>query len=414
MTEAADAKEKLKTFVGKPDNVFDHSANKGALYGLKLHPWIREITPLSQHDGHIEQRDATEYKNLLSDVISRQKILRATPTSEEARDLQSKYHYLVNQIALCLPYEEWVKDVIVTAKMEFVFKESVIALPLDTKENYPFGIYMRRLQSIGLEKYNEIIKQERELAQDMAVMNRGVAVILGQPGAGKSATGYIWAFYMKYFFEGRKAIVDSLPRLPFGEMWLFNAEKLINESKRLKEVSKGNIDELLPEESKIGADGKPISEDDKYAIAYAEMLFNNATCYFEEYGDYFPRLTGRTRMGKVIFNFHRKWRHNDLLIMGSTPEITDLDKNMCQKYITHHVEVFPHPEAPDECTVARIYISRSIGGNSVIDVVNDPVEFKFWGLKPRDFLNGDYLYNIYNTKNSQKIVMPRNFGEKDV
>jgi len=86
---------------------------------------------------------------------------------------------------------------------------------------------------------------------------------------------------------------------------------------------------------------------------------------------------------------------------------------MCQHYITHHIYVGPHPEAPQECTVARIVPRRVVQGEYVTDVRREPFDFEIWGLEPKDFLGGDCLYHLFNTKNRQRIKLPSRLRDGD-
>jgi hypothetical protein len=54
-----------------------------------------------------------------------------------------------------------------------------------------------------------------------------------------------------------------------------------------------------------------------------------------------------------------------------------------------------------------------VQGQYVTNVKSEPFEFNIWGLEPRDFLGGDCFYHIFNTKNRQRIKLPRKLKEGD-
>ena len=363
ITDAERAKEKLSfrpdLILDEPDNIYDDTVMDDNLYMPKLNPWIREI----KHNH---------------------------PPENEAK------------------YLEWLQRMVKLDNGDYVPKAVLEYLKNDAyvkNARCPVpDVYYQRLINLGIDGYNEIIRNEIELAKSMAIMHEGVGICLGAPGSGKSAFGFTWTFLLKYLF-GRKNITDSLPRRSYGDVFIFNADKLHKESAKMLAVHKGEVAEEDDEEDK--------TKEAQWARAQASLLFHKAACFFDEYSDYFPRFQGRNRMGRAVYQFHKKWRHNDLLILGATPNIEELDINMCQKYITHHIQVFPHPEAPNECTVARIYPSRVVCGNSVIDVAKEPFEFLLWGLEPKDFLGGDCYYHLFNTKNPQKLKVSPKLTDSD-
>jgi hypothetical protein len=241
------------------------------------------------------------------------------------------------------------------------------------------------LEKLSQDEYNAIIRREKDMANDMSIMTMGVGLAIGDPGSGKSAFLTVWSYMLKYLF-GYKAILDVPPRRLFGEWYLFNTEKLKVESERTRLIQAGKLNEA---EVILDDNGKPLPPEAQWAAANASQLFYNACFGAEEYSDYYPRLgQGRTRMGAALFNFHRKWRHSNLLILGATPNRRRWISICASIILRTTIYVGPHPEAPQECTVARIVPRRVVQGEYVTDVRREPFDFEIWGLEPKDFLGG--------------------------
>jgi hypothetical protein len=424
-TEAQRAKDALArkpelTGTWKPETFWDETPLDDNLYSPVLNRWIREIKrqlvpvvlddlneqltnarkELVEFEKQIAKEDDQTMRGIYKDEANE---VRIDKLEREWNNHQSSLDYL-NTPSGAL----WLQGMLDKGNGDIISRK---VLQVITTENCP-PCYLERLQNQGVDKYNEIIRSEKDFANDMAIMTMGVALAIGDPGAGKSAFLAFWSYMMKYLF-GYKAILDVPPRKQFGEWYLFNVDKLKLESEKANLINAGKLVEAGIEIIKDD-DGKPLPPEAQWAAANFARLFQRAVFGAEEYSDYYPRLgQGRTRMGAACFNFHRKWRHDNLLVVGATPKMEEIDINMCQRYITHEVRVQPHPEARDECTQAFIYPRRVVQGQYVTNVKSEPFEFNIWGLEPRDFLGGDCFYHIFNTKNRQRIKLPRKLKEGD-
>jgi hypothetical protein len=427
-TEADKVKRKLQDkpdLIGKwkPETFWDETPLDDNLYIPVLNKWIREIkrqlipVPATVNkDLHerlikaraelvrIEKERANEEEQEIRNILRDE----ANKVREDIAVLEREW----NNLPECMEYLNtpigslWMQGNNDNGDGDIYSKKIFDHI---TNEHCPI-VYQERLKNLSLEEYNAIIRKEKDLANDMAIMTMGVGLAIGDPGSGKSAFLTFWCYMLKYLF-GYKAVLDVPPRKLFGEWYLFNTEKLKIESERTRLIQSGKISEL---EVIRDDNGVPLPPEAQWAAANASQLFYQSCFGAEEYSDYYPRLgQGRTRMGAALFNFHRKWRHNNLLILGATPKIEEVDINMCQHYITHHVFVSPHPEAPKECTVARIVPRRLCQGEYVTDVKREPFDFEIWGLEPRDFLGGECVYHLFNTKNRQRLKLPTKLRDGD-
>ena len=424
-TKADEARDKLLSkpnlIVGKPETFYDESSVDDNLYTPVLNKWIREIKrqliPVvcesNERLRELQEKllkvrgELVEIEADLKHEYDKDKRESLNNDAAEIRNEIIEFECEWNSLDVCKEWLNtvdgslWLQKVLTLSDTDFIAKKATDILPT---------LYIDRLRTLGLDGYNYVIREERALAQDMSIMTMGIGLAIGDPGAGKTAFIVAWIFLLKYLF-GYKAILDFPPRRPFGDWYLFNTEKIKSEAERQQALHSGKLEGL---EDIKDDNGKSLPIEARWAAAQYSLLFRRAGAGFDEYSDYFPRLgQGRTRMGGALFNFHRKWRHNDLLILGATPRIEEVDINMCQNYITHHIIVQPYPEAPDECTKATIYPRRIVAGQYVIDVKREPFEFYLWGLKPRDYLGGECFYHSFNTKNPQKLKLARRLSDED-
>lgn len=427
-TDASKAKKKLQEkpdLIGgwKPETFWDETPLEDNLYMPKLNSWIREIkrqlipipSNINQdlHDRLLKARQELvklENERRDEEEQSIREIMRDECDKVRADITALEREW--NNLPECLEYLNtpagslWLQANNDNGNGD-IYSKKILNYISDVK--CPI-VYQERLKKLSIDEYNAIIRKEKDLANDMAIMTMGVGLAIGDPGSGKSAFLTFWCYMLKYLF-GFKAILDVPPRKLFGEWYLFNTDKLKAESERTRLLQSGKMEEM---EVIKDDNGVPLPPEAQWAAANASQLFYNACFGAEEYSDYYPRLgQGRTRMGAALFNFHRKYRHSNLLILGATPKIEEVDINMCQHYITHHIFVSPHPEARGECTLARVVPRRLWQGEYVTDVKREPFDFEIWGLEPRDFLGGDCFYHLFNTKNRQRIKLPSKLRDGD-
>jgi hypothetical protein len=408
----------------KPEDFWDETPLEDNLYSPALNKWIREIKrqliPAHIVNSDLNER-LTKARTILAEIEKKiseeeEQIIRESLNDEgdEIRKDITELEKEWNNLDECSDFLNtsvgalWMQQHIDKGNGD-IYNRKIISVISDI--NCP-TVYQQRLKDLSLDEYNAIIRKEKALANDMAIMTMGVGLAVGDPGSGKSAFLTVWNFMLKYLF-GYRAIFDVPPRKPFGDWFLFNTDKLKIESEKANLINAGKLVEA-GQEVLMGDDGKPLPQEAQWAAANYARLFYRACFAAEEYSDYYPRLgQGRTRMGSAIFNFHRKWRHDELLILGATPKIEEVDINMCQHYITHMIYVEPHPEARGECTKATIIPRRVVQGQYVADVKREPFVFEIWGLEPKDFLGGECFYHLFNTKNRQRIKLPSKLRDGD-
>lgn len=360
-------------------------------------------------NSHIEY----EYKDALAHKIER--LYDELTEMEIAWNNQLDCIYWLNTPA----GKDWLSQMIDIGGDYVAFKDEYeLRKPnKDRYFTYLKSVYLKRLHREGIDKYNKIIRSEIRNANEMAIMTQGVALAIGEPGSGKTFFITVWNFFLKYYM-GKRSILDYPPKQPFGKWYQFTIDKLQNESELHRAIHFGKEKMILSNAEEYDEnEGKPLTAQARHEQAVMGLLFRDACASLDEYGDYYPRYAGRTRIGSALFNFHRKWRHNNLLILGATPHLEDVDTNMCQKYITHHILVEPHPECPERVIGAKITPHRITMASSIEDVFvtsKHALYFTWDGFEPHDYLGGDCLFNLYNTQNPQRIKLSAKLTEKDL
>jgi hypothetical protein len=338
--------------------------------------------------------------------------LRNESDPDTLNEIQEHIHVLADQFAQTEGYDSWINKVVKLPSGEYVSKKAVDLLPSnpppkdDPRKPY-WPHYLRRLQAVypdesTVDKYNEIIKAEIDEANGMAIMTRGVGIIEAPPRSGKDVFLAAWCFKMKYYFN-RKIILDRLPRRPFGYHVLFNADVLAKESDKLKALQQGTLVE--------GEKGEKLSTEQQWSKTQASFLFKDAVFGASEYWLYFKKRKPMATMNDALSGLHKQWGHIDLLMLGCTQSVEDLDVNQCQRFITHDIKVFPHPEYPADCIMARIFARKLVGETYVQDIISKPFCWEIWGKEPKDYLNGECMFHLFNTKNSPTIQISKHIGE---
>ena len=379
---------------------FDETPINDDLYANIYNPWIKEITRLTPPTQSEPQPELVS--EIKASLLECHDSLRFETNADAINDLQARIHFLNDQLAQTEGYDSWINKVVKLPSGEYVSKKAIDLLP----EQWPH--YLARLQEVyqdrsTVDQYNQIIKAEIDEANGMAIMTRGVGIIEAPPRSGKDVFMATWCFKMKYYFN-RKIILDRMPRRPFGKYILFDASVLAREADKLKAMQKGILAE--------GEKGEKLSIEQQWAKTQAAFLFKDAVFGASEYWVYFKKRKPMATMNDAISGLHKQWGHIDLLILGCTQNINDLDVNQCQNFITHDIKVFPHPEFPADCIVAKIYARKLVGETYVQDVIAKPFRWEIWGKEPKDYLNGECIFHLLNTKNSPTIQVSKHIGDE--
>ena len=262
-------------------------------------------------------------------------------------------------------------------------------------------LYDRSLESDELyePQFNDWLTPEQlERAYRLVKYSRGVMLVTGDPGSGKDLFANYLSFWLKTLFKGKKVLRDDRPREAFGPYIPFTEGVIMNE--------------LITQQALI-RDGLPteIARADmktkKYVAAMVSSwmddrgiaLLKNSVLYLTEFRRYCHNRRPFSPMGLLIADIVVRWRHLDLLIIGTTPRRREIDRVSIIPLVTHEVRCSWMQTRPDT-TECRIYPIKSISAHGIMETRGKPRRLLIHGRKPRDILNGDNYYGLYVSKNT--------------
>ena len=232
-------------------------------------------------------------------------------------------------------------DIVITKK-DREFLESIAGLDTTLPLNLDRILEVTRLQWLDLLKrgrrpmpvLQDMLYGNFSRAMRIAPMGRGIMLVAGLPGAGKTtfATRHLWR--LKTYF-GRPVGMNYHPSPLFGSYTYWDPEFFRQELERISDmVKEGSKKQSL----------RYNNENDR--IRASSLYAGRAWAYDEA-----PKLLGRRRimtnvalhMGDTI----REWRHYDVLMMLMSQSKKELDNLWVDEYVTHEVDIAKlrnHPE----------------------------------------------------------------------
>ena len=248
-------------------------------------------------------------------------------------------------------------------------------------------------------QFNDNLTSEQlESAYHLVKYSRGVMLVTGPPGAGKDLFANYLAFWLKTLFKGKKVLRDDRPRELFGPYIPFTEGVIINELIQQQQL----ITDGLPAEI-ARADMKT----KKYVASMVNSWMNdrgiellyNSVLYLTEFRKYVHNRKPFSPMGLLIADIAVRWRHLDILIIGTTPSKREVDRISILPHVTHEVRCNWMATRPDT-TACHIYFPKYISARGVLEARGKPRRLLINGRRPRDILNGGNYYNLYVSKNT--------------
>ena len=278
------------------------------------------------------------------------------------------------------------------------------------------------LQPLDMLKLNpKLTEDELEDAFFWKDYTRGLMLITGEPGAGKGIFSHMLAKKMAYYF-GKIAILDTRPRVSFGNYIPFSEEMVAEQIERMSAVESGNgevsdnkwIAHMRREEKVIDPDtGKATRE--KRIIEYnGEVFLRNSVAMLDEFGNkYMSRLSSPTlSIKQVLLKLFNFWRHMHCLMLGVGVSLEDFDRKCLDKAVweARCVKVrgaVEHKEDP-EAIIIGVYLT-SIKYNPIQDELTKTGGTQMLRInasEPKNMLNGLAWKDIFNTDNAQGFELP--------
>lgn len=249
--------------------------------------------------------------------------------------------------------------------------------------------------------------RQRKDAEFMRSISKGVGLISGDPGSGKDLFGGSTAFMQKYYFPQRRALLDFLPRRAFGEYVPFGMREMMGEINKMAKKAGVEGCETSKDPKEEEEFGERIeNETIKWATeGEGELLFTDAVWYMQELRPKAYNRNPSARTNKFIGGVLTVWRHLDLLTMGTHTDPEEIDYKAFLKKVTWRAKCSWSITRPNT-SIVTIARGVFIGGSNVFAVEQTPVHYIVDGGKPRDFLGGLRLFDLYKSKNKDINLKP--------
>ena len=154
----------------------------------------------------------------------------------------------------------------------------------------------------------------------------GLCLIVGDPGTGKDLFGNYISYKLKTYFPWKRILRDEKPRKLFGSYaGLFNEYVLHDELSRMRELARGariaEYDRLLEKAA------------DDWVTSNGQVLLKNSVLYLTEFWNYCYKRNPHNPMNKTMGGIHKVKRHLDVLVLGTTQQVSDLDRFTCLPWV---------------------------------------------------------------------------------
>ena len=246
-------------------------------------------------------------------------------------------------------------------------------------------------------------KKEIELYK---TLYRGVMLVTGKARQGKDLFGVTFSKLNKLYF-GRPIILDFKPKRLFGEYIYFDPSMMVREiNKMAKSASLNRMVDL--EEPMTKKQEDVFNDASQDWIGQNETLFKNAIWYLSELKRYCYNRNPMGRMNKAIGFMCDTHGHLDLLVLGTHIDHREIDYKSFLQKVTIWSNCKWSLTRPNN---TRVTIRRGsyISEMGSFDISLKP--FRYWvdGAAPRSWLDGQRIYDCYNTKNpvNLKPVLPK-------
>lgn len=215
-------------------------------------------------------------------------------------------------------------------------------------------------------------EEEIEDAMNLRRFIRGLMVVTGDPGSGKGLLSNMLAWKIKHYFTGRKALLDYKPRPPFGPYLPFDDKFLHEELAKMAELSNVRMGQI-PEEIDR-KDNKRIKDVSELSLKWVrskqgEVYLSNSVLVLEEFKRYMHNRRPMNPLGITLGHIITWWRHLNILIIGMTPFLNEIDVKACQQYITHEVRC---SWATNNIAKCKVFQTMWISAKGVLRIQRKP------------------------------------------
>lgn len=232
-------------------------------------------------------------------------------------------------------------------------------------------------------------------------LSRGNMLVKGPPGAGKGVFTMWLVTQLKTYLTGKKVLMDFRPRESFGPYIPFTEDLFLAELAKMEGIATGDLDKKIHRGDSVRK--KRLSElSKKWLESSAEVWFSNSVLVLDELKRYFHNRNPFNPMGIMLGHLLTQWRHLDMLMLGMAPFKRELDQISYLPYLTH--EVTCSAMIRRDHYRAHIEFPRAVGRAGVYKYARRSVTVAIDGRVPRDWLDGNCLFEVYNSKDIKGLA----------
>lgn len=257
-----------------------------------------------------------------------------------------------------------------------------------------------------------LTKEEKEEAELLNQLKRGVMVVTGEPGSGKDTLMHFLLWKLKTLFKGFKVMLDRKPRMLFGAYIPFNENILIDEFKRLNDRYRTGQSDIKHDFARYSRKKEIINDMVSHWFSANEELFFNTGIGLAEFWRYFYNRDPHNPMNKAISPLFKRFRHYDLLVLGTAPHMEELDVKSCLQYVTHEVRC--SQSLTEGIHVATIHRRRHYASRGIIEITDKPITLIIDALEPSTRLGGKCIYDLFNSWERGEFVPRVKIGGRGV
>lgn len=165
-----------------------------------------------------------------------------------------------------------------------------------------------------------------------------LSICTGEIGSGKDVFCATCTFKHKKYFPKRKAVLDFLPRRPYGAYYYFDKAFIVEQVDRMTKMAKEDCSKSDIKEALKNFDREKATEE--WVTSAGQVFLRNSDLWFQEFRKYqLARRPGHP-LGILLTDVYNVRRHLQAVIYGTTVRVKDLDKKSCLPFVTYHVKMY--------------------------------------------------------------------------
>lgn len=235
-----------------------------------------------------------------------------------------------------------------------------------------------------------------KLANRLKRMTRGVMIVTGMVGAGKDLFGNRTSWLLKTIFKGKKVFRDEPPRRLYGAYEPFDEMTVMKEFAQVAQEIRFEVPKEIHRYD-VEAVKKVADLSNQWMSRVGERILTNSVLYLTEFHRYMHNRRAFSPMGILIGKIIKRWRHLDLLIIGTAVLKRELDSISCNPYVTHEVRCSWSLKNPNMANY-KIFPVKWVSSAGVFQVRGKKVRLSVDGSLPREFLGGKRYFDLFNSK----------------